>query len=120
MLFTPKYTIDLNPRKHISIYLKKQKTRSLILLFLGSSRVASHIDTELFKQLSNKNVINFGVEGISLNDNLLQLKLLLNNNISISQLFLQIDHEFNFETSSIVMTTEAMPFLYNEIIKFSF
>lgn len=101
-------------------YILKTKNKKFDIAFMGSSRVASHIDTKLFESLSNKQAINFGVNGISLNDNLFQLKLLLKNNNSISQIFLQIDSEFNYEDTSIVMTSEAMPFLKNEIVKSHF
>jgi len=108
-----------NPRNTFQ-YILKTKDIKYDIVFLGSSRVASHLDIKLFESLSNKNAMNFGVNGISLNDNLLQLKLLIDNNISISEIFLQIDAEFNYEDASIVMTTEAMPFLKNKIVKFHF
>ena len=70
---------DAIPRNklHYIINLKKE---NFDIVFLGSSRVANHIDTDLFNKLSNKKTINLGVEGAGLNDNLLQLKLLLENN----------------------------------------
>lgn len=113
-VYTQAY-VNANPRNKLQ-YILKTKNESYDIVFLGSSRVANHINTKLFDSLSNKNTINLGVEGAGLNDNLLQLKLLLANN-NISNVFLQIDSNFEYEGPSNIVTSEAMPFLNtNKII----
>lgn len=114
LVYTQAY-INANPRNKLQ-YILKTKNESYDIVFLGSSRVANHINTKLFDSLSNKKTINLGVEGAELNDNLLQLKLLIANN-NISNVFLQIDSNFQHEGPSNIVTSEAMPFLNtNEII----
>ena len=113
-IYTQVY-INSNPRNKLQ-YILNTKNESFDIIFLGSSRVANHIDTKLFDSLSNKKTINLGVEGAGLNDNLLQLKLLIANN-NISNVFLQIDSNFEYDKPSNIAISEAMPFLnYNDII----
>jgi len=105
---------DSIPRNklHYIINLKKE---SFDVVFLGSSRVANHIDTDLFNKLSNKRSINLGVEGAGLNDNLLQLRLLLAHN-QVKTVFLQIDSNIETIGPSNISTAEAMPFVHNPIV----
>lgn len=113
-IYTQVY-INSNPRNKLQFILNT-KNENFDIIFLGSSRVANHIDTKLFDSLSNKKTINLGVEGAGLNDNLLQLKLLIANN-NISNVFLQIDSNFEYDKPSNIAISEAMPFLnYNDII----
>ena len=106
--------LKTNPRNKLQ-YILKTENKHFDIVFIGSSRVANHIDTKLFDSLSKKKTINFGVEGTGLNDNLLQLKLLIANN-SISNVFLQIDSNFEYDDLSIVSISETMPFIKNKII----
>lgn len=113
-IYTQAY-INSNPRNKLH-YILKTKNGNFDIVFLGSSRVANHIDTKLFDSLSNKKTINLGVEGAGLNDNLLQLKLLIANN-NVRNVFLQIDSNFELDKPSNIAISEAMPFLnYNDII----
>jgi hypothetical protein len=92
------------------------KNKQFDAVFLGSSRVANHIDANLFSLLSHKKAINLGVEGAGLNDNLLQLQLLLKHN-KVKQLYLQIDSNLESEAPSNISVAEAMPFIKNEVVK---
>jgi len=113
-IYTQVY-INSNPRNKLQ-YIVNTKNENYDILFIGSSRVANHIDTKLFDDLSNKKTINLGVEGAGLSDNLLQLKLLVSNN-TISNVFLQIDSNFEYDKPSNIAISEAMPFLNsNDII----
>lgn len=104
-----------NPRTKLQ-YLLKLNNQSLDVLFLGSSRVANHIDVKLFDQLSHKKTLNMGVEGAGLNDNLLQLKLFLSQN-KVKTIVLQIDNNIETTTPSNISKAEAMPFIKNKIIE---
>lgn len=97
-------------------YIIKSETQEFDVVFLGSSRVANHVNTRLFDSLSSKRTINLGVEGAGLNDNLLQLKLLVANN-KISNVFIQVDFNYNEIEPTNISTSEAMPFLDNQIVK---
>lgn len=99
-----------NPRNTLQ-YIINTKNESYDIVFLGSSRVANHIDTKLFNTLSNKKTINLGVEGAGLNDNLLQLKVLIANGYTISNVYLQIDSNFEYDQPSNISISEAMPFI---------
>ena len=113
-LYTQAY-LKSNPRNKLQ-YILKTKRQNFDIAFLGSSRVANHVNTKIFDSLSTKKTINLGVEGAGLNDNLLQLKLLIANN-TISNIFLQIDFNFESIQPSNISTSEAMPFINNSIIK---
>lgn len=102
------------PRNKLQ-YILNTKNKKFDVVFLGSSRVANHIDTKLFDSLSSKKTINLGCSGAGLNDNLLQLKLLLANN-TVSNLFLQIDFNYEYQKPSNISISETMPFLNNKII----
>ncbi|WP_159023072.1 hypothetical protein [Formosa sp. L2A11] len=107
--------LNSNPRNKLQ-YILNTTNQNFDIVFIGSSRVANHVDTKLFNSLSNKKTINLGAEGAGLNDNLLQLKLLLSQKNKISNLFLQIDSNFENEKPSNISTSEAMPFFKNKII----
>jgi hypothetical protein len=104
-----------NPRNKLQ-YIRKLNHQKFDVVFLGSSRVANHIDSELFDQLSHKKTINLGVQGANLADNLLQLKLLLSKN-SVDYLFLQIDNNLEVVTTSNISQAEAIPFIHEQIIE---
>ncbi|GHC59505.1 hypothetical protein [Ulvibacter litoralis] len=113
-LYTQVY-INATPRNKLQ-YIIETENENFDVVFLGSSRVANHIDTELFENLSNKKTINLGVEGAGLNDNLLQLKLLIAKN-TVKTIYLQIDTNFESENPSNIVISEAMPFISNPIVK---
>ena len=106
---------DCHPRNKLQ-YILKLKHQQFDVVFLGSSRVANHIDTKLFSEISNKKSINLGVEGAGINDNLLQLQLLLAQN-KVKVLYLQIDTNLETTLPSNISTAEAMPFIANPSIE---
>ncbi len=113
LIYTYVY-LKSNPRNKFQ-YILKTKNKSYDIVFIGSSRVENHINAKLFSKLSNKVVMNFGVSGAGLNDNLLQLKLLFANH-KVTNVFLQIDASFENTKPSNISISEAMPFLNNIII----
>lgn len=106
---------NCQPRNKLE-YILQLKNNHFDVVFLGSSRVANHIDSQLFSKLSGKKSINLGVEGAGLNDNLLQLQLLLEHN-TVSQVYLQVDTNLESTAASNIATAEAMPFIQNEIVR---
>jgi len=114
LTYTRIYT-NCHPRNKLQ-YILQLKNEQFDAVFLGSSRVANHIDVELFSQLSHKKAINLGVEGAGLNDNLLQLQLLLAQN-KVKQLYLQVDSNLESTGPSNISQAEAMPFIKNKLVK---
>jgi len=105
-----------NPRNKIQ-YILNLKPRKIDYIFLGSSRVANTIVTDEIIKASNKTAINLGIEGAVLSDNLLQLKLLLNNGIVAEKIFLQVDDQYENLEKSAIAKADAIPFIHNSIIK---
>lgn len=105
---------NAKPRNNLQ-YIRQLNHQKFDIVFLGSSRVANHIDSELFDQLSQKKTINLGVQGANLADNLLQLKLLLSKN-KVDYLFLQIDANLEIVTTSNISQAEAIPYINEPII----
>ncbi len=114
ILYTAVYR-NSAPRNKLQ-YILNTENETFDIVFLGSSRVANHIDTKLFDSLSHKKTINLGVLGAGLNDNYLQLKLLIQNN-EVNSVYLQIDDNFEREYPTALGTASAMPFIRNTIIK---
>jgi len=117
LLFDWVYTYtyaNANPRNKMQ-YLVQLKDQKYDVVFLGSSRVANHIDSKLFNELSHQKTLNLGIEGAELNDNLLELKLLLNNNTT-RFVFLEIDENLEVNTPSNVIKAQVAPYVQNEII----
>jgi hypothetical protein len=106
---------NCQPRNKLE-YILHIQDKHFDVVFLGSSRVANHIDAQLFEKLSGKKTINLGVEGAGLNDNLLQLQLLLEHN-TVNQVFLQVDTNLESTEPSNISTAEAMPFIKNNIVR---
>lgn len=103
-----------SPRNKLQ-YVIQTKGQHYNVAFFGSSRVANHIDTEFFQTLSKKRAINLGVEGAGLNDNLLLLKLFIEEN-TVDEIYLQIDSNFENISPSNISISEAMPFIDNPIV----
>ena len=112
-IYTYTYT-TANPRNKIQ-YLVQLKAQKYDIIFLGSSRVANHIDPKFFNELSHKKTLNLGIEGAGLNDNLLELKLFLKNN-NTRFVFLEIDQNLEVSTPSNFIKAQVAPYVQNEII----
>ncbi|WP_299385067.1 hypothetical protein [uncultured Lacinutrix sp.] len=97
-------------------YILNVENQNYDIVFLGSSRVANHVDTKLFDSLSSKKTINLGVLGASLNDNFLELKLLITSN-KIKNLVFQVDSNFEMTNSTTMVSAQAVPFIRNNIVK---
>lgn len=95
----------------------KNENKKYNSVFLGSSRIANHIDITYLDSLSGLKNINLGVEGANYADNLLILKVLLENNNKVEKLYLQLDHFYENDEMSTVANTDALPFIRNEIVQ---
>ncbi len=106
---------NAKPRSKMQ-YIVNLRNQNYDVVFLGSSRVDNHIDTQVFEKLSHKKCINLGLQGATLSDNLLELELLVANN-KLTNLYLQIDYNFNKIIPSKITIANAMPFIDNKIVK---
>lgn len=98
-------------------YILCLKPQRIDYVFLGSSRVANHIVTEEIVNKTGKIALNLGVEGAWLDDNLLQLKLLIDRGIILEKVFLQVDYQFEDGSRNGLAEAYAIPFIHNPIIK---
>lgn len=109
------YNNNSNSRNKTQFAIKT-KNKQYDYVFLGSSRVQNHVNTELLSQLTGKKSINMGTNGALLTDNVILLKLLAENN-QIKNLWLQIDYVYNSDKMSEIVGTEVLPYLnVNEIV----
>lgn len=120
MMFLAAVTYDY---VYINNSTPRNKTQHVIQLenqnfdyvFLGSSRVENHINNNLIKQKLNKDVINLGISGANLSDNLLLLKVFIQNN-KCKELWLQLDYMFNTDNMSDIVGTDILPYIYSNNI----
>lgn len=115
MAYSYIYNNSETPRNKMQFILN-QKNVNYDYVFLGSSRVANHIDAKLFEKLSGKKALNIGVEGAGLNDCKLLLQLLTSQN-KVNNLYIQLDHHFESDAPSNIAVSEAMPFIDHPIIE---
>lgn len=103
------------PRTKLQFVLKNDN-KKYNNVFLGSSRVANHIDVKYLDSISGQRSLNLGVEGANYIDNLLLLEVFLKNNNSTDKLFLQLDHFYEYNEMSAIANSDALPFVRNQII----
>jgi len=97
-------------------YLMSLKNSHFDAVFFGSSRVDNHIVTSEFKK-KGFSIVNGGIQGVSLKDNLLFLKILTNNNVTFDRLFVQLDHVYNKSELSHTSYTELLPYFRDPLVK---
>ena len=107
------------PRNKLQ-YVLKNYDKNYDNVFIGSSRVANHIDVKYLDSLSGQKNLNLGVEGANYADNLLMLELFINNKNKVSKIFLQLDHFYEYNEMSAIANSDALPFIRNEVISSHF
>jgi len=115
LVYTSVYEYS-NPRNKFQ-YILNLKPQKINYIFLGSSRTANSIVTSEVIKTSGLKAINLGMEGAQLDDNLLQLKLLLDKGVVADKIFLQVDYQFENLKKSSIAKADAIPFIHNRIIK---
>ncbi len=113
-LYTYTYSHSV-PRNKFQ-YILTMAPNNIDYVFLGSSRVANHIVTPEVTELTRKSAINLGIDGIVLEDNLLQLKILLSKHVKIEKVFLQVDYLYETKNVSPIGSAPVLPFLSNPVI----
>ena len=92
-------------------YVMNTKNKSYDVLFLGSSRTHNHMVAKIFNDKGIK-AYNFALSGSRLNETSLILKLLLERNCKIKNVFVDVD--LNINSNSISEGTRALflPYLH--------
>jgi hypothetical protein len=96
-------------------YLISLNNTHVDALFLGSSRVDNHIVSSEFRK-KGLNIINAGIQGVSLKDNFLFLKILKKNKVTFERLFVQVDYVYNQSDLSQTSYTELLPYFRKPVI----
>jgi hypothetical protein len=104
------------PRNKLQFALKTSN-KKFTNVFIGSSRVANHIDVKYLDSISGGKNLNLGVEGATYGDNLLMLKLFIENGNKMDCVFLQLDHFYEQNEMAAIANSDALPFIRNTIVK---
>lgn len=104
------------PRNKLQFALKTVN-RKYTNVFIGSSRVANHIDVKYLDSISGEKNLNLGVEGATYGDNLLMLKLFIENGNKMDRVFLQLDHFYEQNEMAAIANSDALPFIRNTIVE---
>ncbi len=110
------YVYETSKPKNKIQYLLRMKPQKIDYVFLGSSRTLNHIVPETVTEITGKSAMNFGIEGSTLRDNLLELEILLKRNVKMSAVFINVDNVYNRESASTLVMTDAMPFIRNPLL----
>ena len=98
-----------------SKYLTLLENKHYDAVFLGSSRVDNHIVTSAFEK-QNIKVLNAGIQGVHLKDNLLFLKILISNKVTFKRVFVQIDYGYNNNDFSLASSAGLLPYFRKPVI----
>ncbi|PKG51704.1 hypothetical protein [Olleya sp. 1-3] len=117
LVYTKVYQ-NATPRNKTQYILSLEEGTDIDYVFLGSSRTENFIMPSIIKSATKKEAINLGTQGARLDDMTVFLKLLIGQKIKIKRLFIQVDYIFNFESSSDIVRSQALPYIRsNSIIK---
>ncbi|APY00722.1 hypothetical protein [Lacinutrix venerupis] len=117
ILYTKVYE-NAFPRNKTQHILNLKPGTEFDYVFLGSSRTENFIMPSIIKSETKKEALNLGTQGARLGDMNLFLRLLIDKKVKIKRLFVQVDYIYNFESSSDIVHSQALPYIRsNTIIK---
>lgn len=108
VLYTAVY-LKASKRNKIE-YVIDSKDKNFDVIFMGSSRTQNHIVAKLFNDKGIK-AFNFGMNGSKLEETSLLLKLMVERNYKIKNLFLDVDVNLNSNSHSKGVRAMYMPYL---------
>lgn len=96
-------------------FIFQNKNKQYDYIFLGSSRVEFHVNTNLINKKTNKTSLNLGISGQNLTETFLSLKLLNENNLRAKKYFIQVDEsDLNKNhKKSFLSASYFMPYINN-------
>ncbi|NUY82500.1 hypothetical protein HUK80_16460 [Flavobacterium sp. MAH-1] len=110
-------TFEKAPARNKFQYILAMQPHEIDNVFLGSSRTANHIVSSEFSRITGESAVNLGIEGAVFEDNLLELKLLLDRKVRIKTVYLQVDYLFEKQGVSNIANSAALPFIRNGVVK---
>ncbi|MCF6133016.1 hypothetical protein [Flavobacterium wongokense] len=109
VLYTMIY-VNSSKRNKIE-YVYNSKGKNFDVVFMGSSRTQNHMMAKLFDEKGIK-AYNFGMSGSKLDETALLLKLMLERNYKIKNIFLDVDLNLNSNSKSEGTKALYMPYLH--------
>ena len=118
ILFTSIYFNKKGIRNKVE-FVFQNKEKNFDYIFLGSSRVEHHIDTDMINEKSNMKSLNMGVSGQNISETFLLLKLLIDKEFKAKRYFIQIDEsDLNaVKSKSVIGASYFMPYIKNYEVK---
>jgi hypothetical protein len=108
--YTFRNSLSRNKRQELLMH----KNNKFDILFLGSSRTESHIVDSVFERITNRSILNAGMERATLHDSYAILHSLIKNNNKFNECWIQLDYTHNMSNHSANMFAEIVPFLNDE------
>lgn len=118
LLFTTIYIHKKGIRNKIE-FISQVTEKKYDYIFLGSSRVEFHVDTDLIDKENGTKSLNMGISGQDLSETFLLLKLLINKNFKAKKIFIQVDESdmsINKE-KAFIGASYFMPYINNDTVK---
>lgn len=106
--------LNTSPRDKVQLAIK-QKQGHVDYLFLGNSRVENYVDCSVIEEMTGKTCENYGMSGSSYQDSYVLLKLLKENGLTYSHLFIQLDATVKNETMTKSFKASLVPFIDSNI-----
>jgi hypothetical protein len=106
----------LSPPRNKYQMVKKLQGQQVDYVFIGSSRVESHIIPSLITEKTGKTAYNFGFKGTKLLDIATILKMLKQYDIRAKKVFIQIDYNFDKAGRSVDLPGEMAPFIHDNAV----
>lgn len=118
ILFTTIYSKKREIRNKVE-YVFQDSEKNYDYIFLGSSRVEYHIDTDIINNKGQKKSLNLGISGQDLTETFLLLKLLINKSFKAERYFIQLDElDLTFvKEKSFIGASYFMPYVDNNYVK---
>lgn len=118
LLFTFSYTKSTTVRNKVD-YIYLNSSAKFDHIFLGSSRVEYHVNTDIIDSVTQTKNLNLGMSGQNLSETFLTLKLLVKNNVSAKKYFIQVDEWdlIGFREKSFIGASYFMPYAHQSIIR---
>lgn len=104
------------PRSKLQMALKND-TFNYDVIFIGNSRVENNIDCEAVTRLTGKSCMNFGIAGVSNQDQLVLLHILKSKGATFDYIFIQTDATYNNKGLTKAFRGALIPYMDDKVIQ---
>ncbi len=104
------------PRSKLQMALKND-TFNYDVIFIGNSRVENNIDCETVTRLTGKSCMNFGIAGVSNQDQLVLLHILKSKGATFDYIFIQTDATYNNKGLTKAFRGALIPYMDDKVIQ---